>query len=223
MREIKFLFSCMKNTPVLLRVFIITLAAVIGVMPFIMNEQLGSEDYIFSKLFIFFPAYLLAVVGIINVCGTVGGNKLARSMPIAKALYTRGVPVFCIIMSAGISCVTMSAYFVFLGVKGAEAAHFSDTLICGAVMCGCLLIYTPLVADHIGGAVTSYMVLFPVAGFVFIIGDKGKAYGLGVPVLAAAAIFVGTVAVCAAWAFFISAVKFKRTNVKIAPVADIRE
>lgn len=214
MREMKFLINTLKRTPKLLLAFVIVFAVALAAAPFIFNSEIGSEDYLMAKLFIFFPPVLLTVVSTVIMSGVLNGNKLVPSMPNAKRLYTRAVPLMLIILGVGLSCVMILLYFVFLAVIGADSRQFADTLICGTVVCGCIMLYTPVAARNPSLAIGSYLTLAPVALLVFLIGDAGQKNGFELPLPAAAAMFVGVMAVCAVWCFRISSVLFRRINVK---------
>lgn len=214
MREMKFLINTLKRTPKLLLAFVIMFTVALAAAPFIFNSEIGSEDYLMAKLFIFFPPVLLTVVSTVIMSGVLNGNKLVPSMSNAKRLYTRAVPLMLIILGVGLSCVMILLYFVFLAVIGADSRQFADTLICGTVVCGCIMLYTPVAARNPSLAIGSYLTLAPTALLVFLIGDAGQKNGFELPLPAAAAMFVGVMAVCAVWCFRISSVLFRRINVK---------
>lgn len=214
MREMKFLINTLKRTPKLLLVFVIVFTVALAAAPFIFNSEIGSEDYLMAKLFIFFPPVLLTVVSTVIMSGVLNGNKLVPSMSNAKRLYTRAVPLMLIILGVGLSCVMILLYFVFLAVIGADSRQFSDTLICGTVVCGCIMLYTPVAARNPSLAIGSYFSLVPAALLVFLIGDAGQKNGFELPLPAAAAMFVGVMSVCAAWCFGISSVLFRKLNIK---------
>lgn len=214
MREMKFLINTLKKTPKLLLAIIVVFAVILAAAPFVFNSEIGSEDYLLAKLFIFFPPVLLTVVSTISMSGVLNGNKLVPSMSNAKRLYTRAVPLVLIILGVGLSCVMILLYFVFLAVIGADSRQFSDTLICGTVVCGSIILYTPVAARNLSLAIGSYLMLAPAALLVFLIGDAGQKNGFELPLPAAAAMFVGVIAACAAWCFGISSVLFRKLNIK---------
>lgn len=214
MREIKFLMNTLKKTPKLLLAFVITLAVILAAAPFIFNSEIGSEEYLLAKVFIFFPPLLLTVVTAVCMSGVLNGNKLVPSMANAKRLYTRAVPLVLTILIIGLSCVMILFYFVFLAVIGADSRQFSDTLVCGTVVCGSLMLYMPIAARNLSLAIGSYLMLAPTAIFMFLIGDAGQKNGFDLPLPVAAAMFVGVMAECTVWCFRISSVLFRWLNIK---------
>lgn len=215
MRGLKLLFKSWYKMPVFFWAVVVFSAAG-GTLPFFAHEVLGNEEYLFPKMFLFFPMILLTEIGLICGCRDIGGNRLMRSVPIAKELYTKAVPTFITTLIVGISAVMLTAYFIFLGIIGAEQGQFSDTLICGTIFCLPTLIISPLVVRIPGGGVLAvYAVFLPAIIVVLIGGDKVQASGFGIPLWAAAAIFAAAVIVGVGFAFWISAVRFKKSNVKI--------
>lgn len=216
MRGLKLLFKSWYNMRAFFWIAIV-LSLAGGSLPFFMHEALGSEDYIMPKMFIFFPMIMFTELGLICGCQNICANRLMRSVPIAKELYTRAVPTFIIILTVGVSAVFVIAYFIFLGVIGAEEQHFSDTLVCGVIFFLPMLVLSPLAARVPGGGLMAiYAVFLPVFIVIFIGGDKLKETGFGLPLWAAAAIFAAVLAVGIVFAFWISAVRYKKSNIKIA-------
>lgn len=215
MRSLKLLFKSWYNMKAFFWIAIV-LSLAGGSLPFIMHEALGSEDYMIPKMFIFFPMIMFAELGLICGCQNICANRLMRSVPIAKELYTRVVPTFIIILTVGASAVFVTAYFIFLGVIGAEEQHFSDTLVCGVIFFLPMLVLSPLAARVPGGGLmTIYAVFLPAIIVIFIGGDKLKENGFGLPLWASAAMLAGALVVGIAAAFWISAVRYKKSNVRI--------
>lgn len=196
--------------------FSIALTAGSMVFVFFFNEAPGADDYLFQKLFVGFPPLLCTELGLICGCRNLPANKLVRSMPIAKELYARAVPTFIVILTLGVSAVMIAPYFIFLGVIGAEECQFADTLICMLFFVIPMLIVSPFMARIAGGGVlVVYVVILPIVALVLIGGDTVRENGFGLSIGAAAAILSGSVAAGTAFAYWISAVLFKKTNVKI--------
>lgn len=218
MRGLKLLFREWRSFPIALHIFCGLCAIGLALLPFIMYEPLGSEDYIICKLFLFGMPFFMAMLGLICGFRSLWGNKLTRSVPIAKQLYTRSAPAFILILTAGLSCVIMAAYFIFLKFIGAETAHFADALICGAVMNLPPLIVMPLVATVPNGGVMSiWLCYLPIWGFVGIFGKHYRENGFRLSLPVSAAIFAAVVILGGAWTFVISSIKYKRANVNIMP------
>lgn len=197
-------------------VFCLALAAVMGALPFIMHEPMGDEDYMFPKAFLFFAGLFVTCMGVVCGCRDLALNKLTRSTPIAKELYTRSAPMFVLICDVGVSLVMMCAYFIFLTIIGAEAAQFSDTLMSGAIICLPQLIFMPLcMSKPAGGLWAMYPSILPFIAVMLIGGNKFKLNGFGVPLPIAAAVFAGAVILGAVLVFWISAVSYKKSEVKV--------
>ncbi len=215
MRSLKLLFKNWYNMKAFFWIAVV-LSLAGGSLPFFMHEALGSEDYMMPKMFIFFPMIMFTELGLICGCQNICANRLMRSVPIAKELYTRAVPTFIIILTVGASAVFVTAYFIFLGVIGAEVQHFSDTLVCGVIFFLPILVVSPLAARVPGGGLMAvYAMVLPAIVVILIGGDKVKETGFGLPLWASAAMFAGTLAVGIVSAFWISAVRYKKSNVRI--------
>lgn len=196
--------------------FSIALTAGSMLFVFFFNEAPGADDYLFQKLFVGFPPLLCTELGLICGCRNLPANKLVRSMPIAKELFSKAVPTFVVILTLGVSAVMITPYFIFLGIIGAEESQFADTLICMMFFVIPMLMVSPFMARVAGGGVlVVYTVIIPIVALVLIGGDQVQQNGFGLSAGAAVAILIGSVAVGTAFAYWISGVLFKKSNVKI--------
>lgn len=191
-----------------------------ALVSFLGSANFDDDEYMFSNIFIYMPSFFLIEIGLI--CGTrdIAANKLVRSFPIAEELYSRSVPIFIIILTLGVSAVAVAAYFIFLGIIGAEPAQFADTLVIGAVICAAELIISPFFAMYTaGGILVMYCVLILVWAFIFILeklcGIAVMQNGFGIPLWAAALIFAAAAAAGSALTFVIAKRRFKKSNIKI--------
>lgn len=215
MLGLKFLF---KDLAAMRVFFWLTIVITAGsmVLLFFFNTEVGSEDYLFQKLFVSFPAMFTTELGLICGCRNLPGNKLVRSFPIAKSLYTRAVPAYVVILSLGVTAFVMTVDFIYLGIIGAEECQFADTLICAAVVLPpMIMVSAPAARVPAGGLLDVYVVIIPVLAVVWIGGKNLTENGFGLPLSAAAAIFAGAVMIAVVFAFWISAVLYKKSNVKI--------
>lgn len=188
-----------------------------GLLPFLMHEEYGNEDYLMPKLFIMMPILMVTEVGLIVGCRSLVSNRLMRSAPIAKELYTRSMPLFASILCVGTLIIVLIAYFIFLGVKGAEICQFSDTLICAAVICLPMLISSPLASMIPAGGLFIVYFGFPFWVLMLVIGgDELQSKGFGAPLWLAVVFFVASLIVGIGFTFWYCNVRFKRSNVKIA-------
>ncbi len=215
MKGLKFLFKSWIKMPFFFWFSIIFSAAFL-VLPFVLHEEVGSEDYLAPKMFLFFPSMFMSELGLICGCRDIAANKLVRSFPIAKELYTRSVPAFVMLITLGISAVSVGAYFIFLGIIGAEAVQFSDVLIIGAIICFSQLLVSSFLTTMLGGGVLAvYFVAAPMVAITVMDSKNLTHSGFGVPVWAAVLIFVAAAAAGTVLLFAISARRYKTLNVKI--------
>lgn len=215
MKGLKFLFASWKKMPVFFWLGL-GMSAVFAVLPFVMHETLGSEDYLYPKIFLFFPSFFMAEIGLICGCRDIAANKLVRSFPIAKELYTKAVPTFILILTLGLSIVVMLAYFVFLGIIGAEECQFADTLIIAALIIVPELVFSPfftLIPG--GGAIMIYFVMAPTVVMSFVGTHTLMFKGFGLPLWAAALIFTAATAVSVVLLYRIAAWRYIKSNIKI--------
>lgn len=215
MKGLKFLFDSWKKMPLCFW-FGIALSLVFAVLPFIFHNETTAEEYMFPKMFIFFPAFFMTEMGLICGCRDIAANKLVRSFPIAKELYTKSVPMFVMILTLGISAVVVTAYFIFLGIVGAGAEQFADTLIVGAFIIAPELIASVLFA-HIpgGGVLCVYVAALPIVLISTIGGDTVMRTGFGVPPPAAVLISAAAIAASAVLMFVIARWRYMTSTVKI--------
>lgn len=210
MRGLRFMLNSWKRMPKGLTIFVGVLTLAAEVLPFVFHEPLGEEDYMFPKIFLFFGMVIFVCMFAIASGGEMSMNKFVRSMPMAKELYTRSAPMF-IVMSVGVQTVIMGAYFVFLGIKGAEATQFSDTLILGAVVCGSMMLFMPVIFPvPMGGLIGLYATLVPIIMLALFADKSVKLNGFGAPLPLAVGIFVGVLILGTVWAFKISEAGFRK-------------
>lgn len=203
------------RTPKWAAVFVLLFSLVSAVLPFVAHEHIGSEDYLFPKIFVFFPSVFLTEMTIIFLIRDFAGNKFVRSMPIAKQVYTRSLPSLIVILTLGLSTVLMGCYFVFLKCIGAEIGQFSDTLLLGAVVCGSLLFFAPVFTQSpAGGVIMIYLASLPIVAAIFLMDGLQKSFGFGVPLYISITIFLLTAALGTVWAFFYSSQRYKKKDGK---------
>ncbi len=215
MKGLRFLFDSWKKMPFLFW-FSITVSLASAVMPFIFRNEPSAEEYMFPKMFIFFPTFFMTEMGLICGCRDIAANKLVRSFPIAKELYTKSVPIFIMLVTLGFSAVTVTAYFIFLGIIGADASQFADTLLIGTFIIAPELIVSILFSNiPAGGVACVYVAAPPVVLISTIGGDTVMRTGFGVPLPAAVLISAAAVAASAVLMFIIARRRYLKSNVKI--------
>lgn len=215
MKGLKFLFDSWKKMPFFFW-FGIVFSLAIAVLPFVFHGETSAEEYLFPKIFIFVPAFFMTEIGLICGCRDIAANKLVRSFPIAKELYTKSVPSFVTILTLGVSAITVTAYFIFLGIIGADAAQFADTLIVGAIVIAPELITSGFFANIPGGgALVVYVVTLPIVLIATVGNGTVMRTGFGVSVLTAVPIFAVSVAASVALMFVIARWRYQKSNIKI--------
>lgn len=213
-----FLSGCFARAPKIAKVITVVISLITVILPFIAHEPVGDEDYLFPKVFIFFPSVFIVEMSLILLYRDFGNNKFARSMPIAKNLYTRTVPYSISFMTVGFSTAIMAAYFVFLALTNAESAQYSDTLVIGSLIIGGVLFFAPCLIDFpAGGVLVIYAAALPIAAVLLLADDTKKVMGFGVPLYLAVIMFALTAIWGTVWAFFISRRKYVKSDVKIVP------
>ncbi len=215
MRGFKFMMNSRKRMPKALIIFVALLAAAVEILPFVFHEPLGKDDYMLPKVFLFFGAVFVMCLFGIAVSGELTMSKLVRSMPIAKELYTRYVPVFIVLCEAA-QTVVMLVYLIFLGAKGAELTQFSDTLIIGSIVSGSALLFMPVAYTvPMGTLLGLYVNIAPIGVFIMLLKKETKLNGLNLPLPLAIGAYAAALVFGSVWAFWISGVRFKRSNVKV--------
>lgn len=203
------------RTPKWATVFVLLFSLVSAVLPYAAHEHIGSEDYLFPKIFVFFPSMFLTEMTIIFLIRDFAGNKFVRSMPIAKQVYTRSLPSLIVVLTLGLSTVLMGCYFVFLKCIGAEVGQFSDTLLLGTVVCGSLLFFAPVFTQSpAGGVIMIYLASLPLVAAIFLMDGLQKSFGFGVPLHISIIIFLLAAVLGTMWAFFYSSQRYKKKDGK---------
>lgn len=215
MRGFKFMMNSWRRIPKFLFVITVLLMLASIILPFVFHEPLGDNDYMFPKVFIFFGVVIFLCLFSIATSGDFTMNKFVRSMPIAKEMYTRSVPLF-ILICMGAQVLIMLAYFVFLGIIGAEMTQYTDTLILGAIVCGSVLVFMPFAFSvSMGGLLGMYAEFAPIVITLFMLKKDVKLYGFNAPLPLAIGIFAAVLIIGTIWTFWISKVRFKRSKVRV--------
>lgn len=188
---------------------------VLTAISFIFNEPLGSEDYLMPKLFLLYPGLFMSIIIIVLMYGELGANKLIRSMPIAKRLFTRALPLLISAMIIGLQAAVIIAYMIFLAVTGQGVSHFSDTLVVGSVYCFGAAVFAPFTVGNSlsgGGKVMGALLIYIFMPFLMIItlGDEVLSTGgFGVALPVAAVMFIGVAALGTYWIFYICSKNYR--------------
>lgn len=215
-RGLKYIFKRLISFPAPVLILEAVAAVWVAILPFSMHVEFGHDGYMMPKLFLFICCSFITSLGVTCACRDLAMNKLVRSMPIAKELYTRSVPAFILILSIGSAAVLVSIYFLFLEFKGARQAEFADTLIAGAAIFFPMLIFTPFGVRVAGGGLIGLFSCFaPIITVMILCGRETQMYGFELPIRLAAWIFGGVIVIGAVWVFAVSAIIYRESDPEI--------
>lgn len=218
MLGIRYIFNSLKRKRVIMIIGLLFGIAV-SVFPFVFHEELGSEDYIYPKAFLAFTAWFFVTLTVTTGCRDLSQNKLVPSLPIARELYTKSMPAFISVISAVSMAVFIGAYFLFLGIIGAEKVQFADTLIIFGIVCGTFLLGSPIIMRFsLNGIAMLYISVIPVSAVIILTGAKSNGFGL--PIWIGAAIFAGALIAGTVWAFAFSKILYRRRSIRIRFTVD---
>lgn len=219
MKGLKFIIQSWRRMAVFFWIGVV-FSLIFAVLPFFFHEEASSEDYLFPKVFIFFPSFFMMELGVICGCRDIAANRLVRSFPIAKELYTKSVPTFVVLLMLGVSAVSVTAYFIFLGIIGAEEKHFADTLIIGAIITAPVFASASFFTNIPGGGMFCvYIAVLPIVIMATVGSDTVMREGFGLSLPAAAAVSAALIIVSAALMFVIANRRFKKSNIRINNMA----
>ena len=158
---------------------------------FLWHEPLGAEDYLDCKLVYLMSAALATIMTMLFIWAELTGSKLLRSMPISPKLFTRGLPLFSVMICTSALLIINIPYIIFCIVSGCDSQNISDLLILSAVMLlwyGSLCGFFCMTRWGFAFMMYSMFIFFP---FVFLLDlTPIPTMGFGLPVWAAAAIFI---------------------------------
>lgn len=213
----QFIINSIFRTPTAALIIVTAIVLIFGILPFICHEEIGNEEYMLPKAFLFTPSVILIELCTLCISRDIGGNKLIRSSPIAKKLYTKSLPAALSIFTVGFSTIIIGIYFVYLAAIGAEISHFSDTLIIGAIVVGSLLFFAPtLMETPAGGVFMVYVAVLPLIAVFLLVGKETKLNGFGIPLYLSAIIYLLAAILGTIWGFSICTSIFKKNDVKLA-------
>lgn len=173
----------------------------------------NAEDYFISKSVAVMGAYYAAGFIGIMLTPNVAGNRCIRSSPIAKALYTRDIPLFFLMIGGGWMAVLNCAYAAVILLTGKGAENISDMLLVSAAAAAIVSLCSVFVMLRYGIVLMIYLGLFA----VYPLFGLPKAFlerGFRLPAWAAAVIFALTCAVSTAAAMAIARYMYKRVSFK---------
>lgn len=161
---------------------------------FVFHSDPGDPDvdYIMCKVCAQIPVVFgLLLPGIFMVQDTTG-NRFMRSVPCARSLYTRGIPLFAMLTAAGWSAALNVIYAAFILLTGRDICNISDMLIITSIMAG-LMAFVLCVAMcmRFGSLLVVFYAPLMFVSLAFIGGDTAE-NGFGLPLWAGLLICCGT-------------------------------
>lgn len=178
----------------------------------------GGEDFLLSKMMFNYVIQLTPLIITIFINAETAGNRAIRALPCARALYTRALPVFSGIISCGTTAVFMLLYAAGVLIMGESPVQISEMLVATAPMMalysfiggiaplfryGMLtIIYLPMMFNFIP-------LLFPVSEDILV-------NGTGLPMWAAALIFIGAAAASVLISCAVDSVIYKHADFRPA-------
>lgn len=172
-----------------------------------------AEDYIISKSVAVMGAHFAAGFICIMLVPNVTGNRCIRSSPIAKALYTRDIPLFFLLIGGGWMALFNCAYAAVILLTGKGAENISDMLLISAVAAAIVSLCSVFIIMRYGIVFMIYsgaLIIVPYLSLPKLLRESG----FGLPVWAAAVIFVLTCAVSTAAAMALARFIYKRVSFK---------
>lgn len=181
-----------------------------------LNEPCGSEDYLMCKMVLCIGVDILPMVIAIFLCSDITGNRLLRSSPIAKTLFTGAVPIFFTLLIGVMMVVANLSLNIAWKVLGTlTPGQTADTLIITGAFAAfyiiCLSLFSVL---RYGMVLCTYSLIIPsFSGMIFATNDA-LAFGFGLTVPAAAAIFCGAILLAMAVSMLICNLAYRKFNFK---------
>lgn len=130
MTDLKLLFSrYFSHKRILIGVAAFFLLMMAAVMLF--HEDPGGDpaDFIMCKFSALMPMMMAVCLPVIFMVQDTIGNRFMRSVPCADKLYTRGIPLFSMLVPLGWSVLSNAVYAAFILLTGQYFRHAGDDCI----------------------------------------------------------------------------------------------
>lgn len=219
MKGLKYLFKRSFDRWVITLVYAVVTVGLLAAAIFAHVEPDG-EDYLICKSMMNNGAYLYIMLCTIYLNVDLIGGRCMRACSIARELYTKTVPLFGVISSAVTIAVPLAVYSGFILIMGRDLCNVSDAMIASAFFAFLTIVMFPFaVMLRYGMVVSTYCYAIPVFLPVLIgviAPNEVARHGFGLPVWAAAPIFLGAFAVSAAIAFVSARLLYEKGNFKPA-------
>lgn len=192
----KLLLKRLFSHKVILWVFIAEYAGMLAAV-MLFHEDIGSEEgnYLWCKISMNIVTSFFVLFEGILTNAEFNGSKLMLTLPNAKTLHTRDMPLFFSLFSFVLSAAASAAYSVFILASGRDIANISDFLLIAAAgvfvqsVVGTVMVSLRAVGQFLG----IILLLCTSNGLLFF--DNLISYqmdnGFGLPVWQSLLIFVG--------------------------------
>lgn len=218
MTDLKLLFSrYFSHKRILIGVTAFFLLMMAAVMLF--HEDPGGDpaDFIMCKFSALMPMMMAVCLPVIFMVQDTIGNRFMRSVPCADKLYTRGIPLFSMLVPLGWSVLSNAVYAAFILLTGRDVSNISDMLVMTALfggifaLGGCIVMCIRFAA--------AFFVVFYAPFFLVMITVSSSAneYGYGLPLWTSALICCGSFLAAFVIGLIISTIAYKKGNFRETP------
>lgn len=194
MRDIyRFLFARLFKRAVGCTIFMSVLLLFGAACAFILFDEMGGEDYLLGPLMSGYMPLFGCCMAFMFLSADIAGNRLMRSCPAAKALYTRGLTGVCTAFGAAGAAITLGTRAAVLAVSGGSMDVLSDMMIALSAAF-VLMAFVPVISMlRYGMFALIYLPMWDMLSIMFITKDTIK-NGFGMPIWAAALIMAAGIA-----------------------------
>ena len=191
MRDIyRFLFARLFKRSVCCTIFMSALLLFGAAFAFIPFDEMGGEDYLIGPLMSGYMPLFGCCIAFMFLSADISGNRLMRSCPAAKALYTRGLTGICTAFGTASAAILLGARAAVLAVSGGNMNVLSDVMI-SLSAAFVLMAFIPVISMlRYGMLALIYLPMWNMLSILFITKDTIR-NGFGAPMWAAALIMAG--------------------------------
>lgn len=214
MRDIyRFLFTRLFKRTVGLTIFLCVMLLLGVGAAFVPFDGKGSDEYLLGAMICGYIPLFVCCLAFMLVSADVSGNRLMRSCPAAKALYTRGLTGVCTLLCAVCAALALGARAAVTAVSGGDMSALSDLML-EISLSFVLAAFVPMISMiRYGMIALIYMPMFEMLNAMFL-SKNIMENGFGAPLWAAALIMAGSIAVSTALSRLLGALVYSKMNFK---------
>lgn len=182
MTDLKLLFSrYFSHKRILIGVTAFFLLMMAAVMLF--HEDPGGDpaDFIMCKFSALMPMMMAVCLPVIFMVQDTIGNRFMRSVPCADKLYTRGIPLFSMLVPLGWSVLSNAVYAAFILLTGRDVSNISDMLVMTALFGGIFALGGCIVMCIRFAALFFVVFYAPFFLVMITVSSSANEYGYGLP------------------------------------------